>query len=47
MIYPNSTPEFRILVKLTGEQVFQFRYVNATVGYTSPWQDIPKVNETC
>jgi hypothetical protein len=45
MPYPNSTPEFRILVKPDGAQVLQVRYINSSVGYTGKWQDIPKVTE--
>jgi hypothetical protein len=45
MIYPGSTPEFRVLVKADGSQVLQVRYVNMTQGYTGKWQDIPVVKE--
>jgi hypothetical protein len=40
VIYPNSTPEFRILVKQDGTKEFQIRYVNMAQGYTSKWQAI-------
>lgn len=40
MIYPNSTPEFRILVKQDGAQELQLRYINITQSYTSKWQTI-------
>jgi len=40
MVYPNSTPEFRILVKADGTQEFQVRYVYITQGYTGKWQPI-------
>jgi hypothetical protein len=40
MVYPNSTPEFRILVKSDGTQELQVRYINITQGYTSKWQPI-------
>lgn len=43
MVYPNSTPEFRILVNSDGTQIFQLRYVNITQGYTGKWQDVPFV----
>jgi hypothetical protein len=46
MIYPNSVPEFRVLVKLDGSQVMQVRYVNIQMGYTGSWMDIPKVMES-
>lgn len=45
MIYPGSTPEFRILLKAEG-QVLQVRYVKADIGYTGKWQDVPTVIET-
>lgn len=41
MIYPNSSPEFRILVKQNGTQELQVRYINITQGYKSKWQPIP------
>lgn len=44
-MYPNSTPEFRILEKLSGLAVLQVRYINASQGYTSKWQDVPVVKE--
>jgi hypothetical protein len=40
MIYPGSTPEFRILVKQDGTQEFQIRYVNIAQGYVGKWQAI-------
>ena len=40
MIYPNSTPEFRILVKQDGTQELQVRYINIVQGYTGKWQAI-------
>lgn len=45
MIYPGSVPEFRVLVKTDGAQVMQVRYINATMGYTGKWQDVPIVKE--
>ena len=42
MIYPGSTPEFRIL-KQNGEQTFQVRYVNIAQGYTGKWQNVPVI----
>jgi len=41
-VYPNSTPEFRIL-KQNGEQTLQLRYINIAQGYTSKWQNVPVV----
>lgn len=46
MTYPNSAPEFRILVKQDGTEELQVRYINETQGYKSKWQVIPKVYET-
>lgn len=40
-VYPNSTPEFRILKHSNGEQTFQVRYINIAQGYTGKWQNIP------
>jgi hypothetical protein len=45
MLYPNSTPEFRIYKSINGGAVLQVRYINITQGYTSKWQDIPVVEE--
>jgi len=45
MLYPNSTPEFRIFVKQDGTQEIQVRYINITQGYTSKWQPIQVVYE--
>jgi hypothetical protein len=45
MIYPNSTPEFRILKKQNGETVLQLRYINITQGYTGKWQNVPIIEE--
>jgi hypothetical protein len=44
-IYPNSTPEFRILAKQNGTQELQFRYVSSSHGYIGKWQSIPVVKE--
>jgi hypothetical protein len=45
MIYPGSSPEFRVLVKADGAQTLQVRYINLAHGYTGKWQDIPVVKE--
>jgi hypothetical protein len=45
MIYPGSVPEFRLLVRASGAQVFQVRYINSAQGYVGKWQDIPVVQE--
>jgi hypothetical protein len=39
-IYPNSTPEFRMLQKENGTMVMQVRYINAPMGYTGKWTDV-------
>lgn len=45
MIYPGSSPEFRILMHLDGSQTMQVRYVNESVGYLGLWHDVPVVKE--
>jgi hypothetical protein len=40
MIYPGSTPEFRILVKKDGTQELQVRYINSAQGYQGKWEPI-------
>ena len=45
MVYPNSTPEFRIYKTINGDAVLQVRYINEAQGYTSKWQAIPVVEE--
>ena len=45
MIYPNSTPEFRMLQRQDGTMVLQVRYINITQGYTGVWKDVPVVKE--
>ena len=45
MIYPGSSPEFRILVKENNEQELQVRYVNITQKYVGKWAAVPKVLE--
>jgi hypothetical protein len=39
-IYPNSTPEFRILHKEDGTTAMQVRYINSFIGYTGKWMDV-------
>lgn len=46
MIYPGSTPEFRIFIKEDGTQELQLRYINSTHGYTGKWQNVPIVYES-
>lgn len=45
MVYPNSTPEFRIYKTINGDAILQIRYINEAQGYTSKWQDVPVVKE--
>ena len=45
MVYPNSTPEFRIYKTLSGNVLFQVRYINEAQQYKSKWQTIPIVTE--
>ena len=44
-IYPNSTPEFRMLQKEDGTMAMQVRYINASVGYTGKWMVVKMVKE--
>jgi len=39
-IYPNSTPEFRMVHKADGTMAMQVRYINAPMGYTGKWMDV-------
>jgi hypothetical protein len=45
MVYPNSTPEFRILKTNSEELKIQVRYSCPAQGYLSKWQDVPVVEE--
>lgn len=47
-IYPNSTPEFRMVQKENGITAMQVRYVNVAMGYTGLWMDVKteKENDT-
>ena len=45
-IYPNSTPEFRMVHKADGTMVMQVRYINAPMGYTGKWMDVKTETET-
>jgi hypothetical protein len=44
-VYPNSSPEFRILEKEDGTTAMQVRYINIPQGYTSKWMDIKTEKE--
>jgi hypothetical protein len=43
MVYPNSTPEFRLLQKANGESKLQVRYHCPAQGFLSKWVDVPIV----
>jgi hypothetical protein len=45
MIYPNSTPEFRIYKTINGDAILQIRYVNVAQAYKSKWQAVPVIEE--
>ena len=47
-MYPNSSPEFRMLQKEDGTVVMQVRYLNRPMGYTGKWMDVKteKQNDT-
>ena len=44
-IYPNSTPEFRMLQKEDGTMAMQVRYINSAMGYTGKWMDVKTETE--
>ena len=44
-VYPNSTPEFRMVHKANGTMAMQVRYINITQSYTGAWKDVPVVKE--
>lgn len=44
-IYPNSSPEFRMLQKENGSMQMMVRYINKQVGYTGKWMPMPVENE--
>ena len=47
-IYPNSSPEFRMVQKADGTIVMQVRYIHAPMGYVGKWMDVKmeKENDT-
>jgi len=45
-IYPNSSPEFRMLQKEDGTMVMQVRYINVPLGYTGKWMNVQSEKET-
>jgi hypothetical protein len=45
-IYPNSTPEFRMVQKDDGSTAMQVRYICAPQGYTGKWTPIKTEKES-
>jgi hypothetical protein len=45
-IYPNSSPEFRLLQKVDGTTEMQVRYVKPEFGYTGKWIPLNTVQES-
>ena len=39
-VYPNSTPEFRMLQREDGTTAMQVRYINAPMEYQGKWMDM-------
>jgi len=44
-IYPNSSPEFRMIQKSDGTMEMQVRYLNAIMGYVGKWMPVNTVAE--
>jgi len=44
-IYPNSTPEFKIVQKENGTMQMMVRYINSTVGYVGKWLPVQTEKE--
>jgi hypothetical protein len=44
-VYPNSTPEFRMVHKADGTMAMQVRYINSDMGYTGKWMDMKTEKE--
>lgn len=44
-VYPNSTPEFRMVHKADGTMAMQVRYINASMGYMGKWMDVKTETE--
>jgi hypothetical protein len=40
LIYPNSTPDFKMVVKPDGTMEMQVRYINMAQGYTGKWMPV-------
>jgi hypothetical protein len=46
MIYPGSSPEFRMFERRDGTVQMQVRYINATQGYEGKWMDVKTERES-
>jgi hypothetical protein len=44
-VYPNSTPEFRMVHKADGTMAMQVRYINKPMGYVGKWLDVKMETE--
>ena len=40
LIYPNSTPDFKMVQKPDGTMEMQVRYINMAQGYTGKWTPV-------
>jgi hypothetical protein len=45
LIYPNSTPDFRLVQKPDGTTEMQVRYINSMQGYTGKWMPVKTEND--
>ena len=44
-IYPNSTPDFKMVQKPDGTMEMQVRYINSMQGYTGKWMPVKTEND--
>jgi hypothetical protein len=44
-IYPNSTPEFKMVQKEDGTMQMMVRYINSIVGYVGKWMPVKTEKE--
>ena len=45
VIYPNSTPEFRMFEKTDGTMEMQVRYINTPMNYVGKWMPVQAEKE--
>jgi hypothetical protein len=45
LIYPNSTPDFKMVQKPDGTTEMQVRYINIAQGYTGKWMPVKIEND--